>query len=79
MVEKKTIIQTKEKGAFGSFKVSAAEKAEKKPKKADAKKPAKVKKPAGEKKAKSPKKKAAALFGQGRGIRPKQEAKNLEK
>merc|ERR1712109_443787 len=54
LVEKKAIIQTKGKGASGSFKVSAAEKAEKKPKKAAAKKPA------GEKKAKSPKKKAAA-------------------
>ena len=60
LVEKKAIIQTKGKGASGSFKVSAAEKAEKKPKKVAAKKPAKAKKPAGEKKAKSPKKKAAA-------------------
>merc|ERR1711963_554868 len=39
MVEKKVLIQTKVKGASGAFKVSAAEKAEKKPKKVAAKKP----------------------------------------
>merc|ERR1712012_1138847 len=60
LVEKKVLIQTKGKGASGSFKISPAEKKEKKPAKPKAKKPA-AKKPkaAGEKKAKSPQKKAA--------------------
>merc|ERR1712025_48479 len=55
MVEKKVLVQTKGKGASGSFKLSEAAKAAPKPKKA-AKKPA-AKKPAA-KKAKSPKKAA---------------------
>ena len=58
MVEKKVLIQTKGKGASGSFKVGAAEKKPAAAKKPAAKKAAK--KPAGEKKAKTPKKKAAA-------------------
>ena len=44
LVEKKKLIQTKGKGASGSFKISAAEKKEKKPAKPKAKKPA-AKKP----------------------------------
>ena len=50
LVEKKAIIQTKGKGASGSFKVAAAEKKEKKAAKPKAKKPKtpkKAKKPAG--------------------------------
>merc|ERR1712095_235476 len=52
LVEKKVLIQTKGKGASGSFKVAKVEKKEKKP-------AAKKTKAAGEKKAKSPQKKAA--------------------
>merc|ERR1712176_237847 len=60
LVEKKVLIQTKGKGASGSFKVAKVEKKEKKPAKPKAKKPAAKKtKAAGEKKAKSPQKKAA--------------------
>ena len=64
LVEKKVLLQVKGTGASGSFKVSAAAKAEKKPKKAAAKKP-KAKKPKtpkkkAVKKAKTPKKTAAA-------------------
>ena len=44
LVEKKVLIQTKGKGASGSFKISPAEKKEKKPAKPKAKKPA-AKKP----------------------------------
>ncbi len=68
LTEKGKLIQTKGKGASGSFKVAAAAKAEKKPKakkpkspKKKAKSPKKkaaAKKPAGEKKKKSPKKAA---------------------
>ena len=72
MVEKKALVQTKGKGASGSFKLAAAEKKEKKvktPKKKVAKKPKAAKKvktpkkkaakkPKAEKKAKTPKKKA---------------------
>ena len=58
LVEKKAIIQTKGKGASGSFKVSAAEKKPAAKKAAKPKKAKAAKKPAGEKKAKSPKKKA---------------------
>ena len=50
LVEKKALIQTKGKGASGSFKVAAAEKKEKKAAKPKAKKPKtpkKAKKPAG--------------------------------
>ena len=77
LVEKKVLIQTKGKGASGSFKVSAAEKAAK-PKKAKKPKTPKkkkaAKKPAGEKKAKkSPKKKAAAKkpAGEKKAAKPK--------
>merc|ERR1711937_291178 len=60
LVEKKVLIQTKGKGASGSFKVAKVEKKEKKPAKPKAMKPAAKKtKAAGEKKAKSPQKKAA--------------------
>ena len=68
LTEKGKLVQTKGKGASGSFKVAAAAKAEKKPKakkpktpKKKAKSPKKkaaAKKPAGEKKKKSPKKAA---------------------
>ncbi len=51
LTTKGKLVQTKGKGASGSFKVAASAKAEKKPKAKKAKKP---------KKAKSPKKKAAA-------------------
>merc|ERR1719192_1742577 len=54
MVEKKTLVQVKGKGASGSFKLGKVEK----PKVKKAKKP-KAKKTAKPKKAKSPKKKAA--------------------
>merc|ERR1712213_289794 len=51
LVEKKVLIQTKGKGASGSFKVAKVEKKEKKPAKPKAKKPAAKKtKAAGEKK-----------------------------
>ena len=40
LVEKKVLIQTKGKGASGSFKVAKVEKKEKKPAKPKAKKPA---------------------------------------
>merc|ERR1712012_1303911 len=57
---KNLLIQTKGKGASGSFKVAKVEKKEKKPAKPKAKKPAAKKtKAAGERKAKSPQKKAA--------------------
>ena len=68
MVEKKALVQTKGKGASGSFKLAAAEKKEKKvapkkkaaPKKEKkAKTPKKKAAPKKEKKAKTPKKKAA--------------------
>ena len=62
LTEKGKLVQTKGKGASGSFKLAAAAKAEKpkakKPK--TPKKKAAAKKPAGEKKKSSPKKKAAA-------------------
>ena len=58
LVEKKALVQTKGKGASGSFKLAAAEKKEKKVK--APKKKAAAKKPKGEKKVKTPKKKAAA-------------------
>ena len=56
LVEKKALVQTKGKGASGSFKLAAAEKKEKKVK---APKKKVAKKPKAEKKAKTPKKKAA--------------------